>query len=118
MRSPSGRVLINSIDIYVGVKGQDPDGGYKLTYPSTPTYAAIPCTVQVGEYVEQFDVQQNRMTQSLTYRIMTGQPYAIKARDQIKWTDNAGVVHTLMTEANRDEAGRGGAFTIRATETL
>ncbi len=110
-------MLINTIDIYRGVKGQDGDGGYKLTYPAV-TYANVPCTVQVGEFVEQFDEQQNRITQALTYRIMTGQPYVVNARDQIVWVDNNNVTHTLQAQANRDEAGRGGAFTIRATETL
>jgi len=117
MRSPSARCLINTVDIYRGVKGQDPDGGYRLTYPSL-TYAGVPCTVQVGEFIEQFDEQQNRMTQALTYRIMTGQPYAVNARDKIVYVDGNGVTHTIMAEANRDEAGRGGAFTIRGSETL
>ncbi len=117
MRSPSARCLINTVDIYRGVQGQDADGGYRLTYPSV-TYASVPCTVQVGEFMEQFDEQQNRITQSLAYRIMTGQPYVVNARDKIVYTDTNGVTHELQAQANRDEAGRGGAFTIRATETL
>ncbi len=117
MRSPSARVLINTVDIYRGVQAQDVDGGYKLTYPSV-TYAQVPATVQVGEFIEQFDEQQNRITQALTYRIMTGIPCVVHARDKIVYTDFNGVTHTLQAQANRDEAGRGGAFTIRATETL
>ncbi len=118
VRSPSSRVLINTVDIYRGIQGQDADGGYKLPYASTPTYASIPATVQVGEFIEQFDEQQNRITQALTYRIMTGQPYVVNARDKIVYVDSNNVTHTLQAQANRDEAGRGGAFTIRATETL
>ncbi len=111
-------MLINSVDIYLGIHGQDSDGGYRITYAAAPTYSSVPATVQVGDYVEQFDGEQNRLGQALTYRIMTAQPYAVSARDKILYTDFNGVTHTLMAEANRDEAGRGGAFTIRATETL
>ncbi len=117
MRSPSGRCLINTVDIYRGVKSQDVDGGYKLTYP-TVTYAQVPCTVQVYEMIEQFDEQQNRITQALTYHIMTGTPCIVNARDKIIYIDFSFVVHTLQAQVNRDEAGRGAAFTIRATETL
>ncbi len=117
MRSPSGRCLDSTIDIYRGVQGQDVDGGYKLTYPAV-TYSQIPATVQAYELSEQFDEQQNRITQALLYHIMTGQVCIVKARDKIVWTDKSGTIHTLQAQANRDEAGRGGAFTIRATETL
>ncbi len=106
------------MDIYRGIQGQDADGGYRLTYASAPTYANVPATVQVGEFVEQFDEQQNRITQALVYRIMTGGACVVNARDKIVYTDFNGVTHTLQAQANRDEAGRGGAFTIRATETL
>lgn len=118
MRSPSARVLINTVDIYRGIQGQDADGGYRLTFDSAPTYAKEPATVQVGEFMEQFDEQQNRITQSLTYHIMTARACVVNARDKIVYTDTNGVTHELQAQANRDEAGRGAAFTIRATETL
>ncbi len=118
MRSPSARCLINVVDIYRGIEGQDADGGYRLTFAARPTYAGVPATVQVGEFIEQFDEQQNRITQALVYRIMTGIPCVVNARDKIVYIDSNNVQHTLQAQANRDEAGRGGAFTIRATETL
>ncbi len=118
MRSPSARCLDSTIDHYAGIHGQDADGGYRITYASTPTNAAEPATVQAKEIIEQFDEQQNRITQSIVYGIMTGRAIQVSARDKIVWVDKAKVTHTLQAQANRDEAGRGGAFTIRATETL
>ncbi len=121
MRSPSARCLINSIDIYVATEGRDLNGGPLEVYPATPTYKGIPCTVQVIAYTEQpaSDADgQDRITQLLEYRIMFGQNYTITARDKIVYVDGAGVSHTLFAQAQRDEAGRGGAFTIRADERL
>ncbi len=99
------------------MKGQDADGGYRLTYPSV-TYSQIPATVQAYDLSEQFDEQQNRVTQALLYHIMTGQSCIVNARDKIVWKDKSGTTHTLQAQANRDEGDKGGAFTIRATETL
>lgn len=121
MRSPSARVLINSVDIYVGTEGRDLNAGPKEIYPTSPTYAAVPCTVQVGAYTEQTATDadgQDRITQLLEYRIMFGQNYGITARDKIIYVDSAGTSHTLFAQAQRDEAGRGAAFTIRADERL
>lgn len=118
MRSPSGRCLDSAIDVYPGIHGQDADGGYRITYAATPTYAQVPATAQVIEYGEVFDREQNILVQGKTYRIMTGQAILVQARDKIVWVDKAGTSHTLQAEVDRDEAGRGGAFTIRATETL
>ena len=121
MRSPSARCLINAVDIYVGTEGRDLNAGPKEIHPATPTFAGVPCTVQVGAYREEPATDadgQDRVTQLLEYRIMFGQNYAVTARDKIIYVDSSGISHTLFVQAQRDEAGRGAAFTIRADERL
>lgn len=115
MRSPSSRVLTNRVDVYPAVVGQDPDGAPQFTYAQTPRRAAVPCSVQVGDY-EEVEDDQRRVTRYLTYKIMFGSYPFVKPRDKIVWVDRGGVAHTLLVRAARDEAGRGGAFTVRAVE--
>ena len=115
MRSPSARVLINRVDIYIANPGRDPDGGVQFPYPSQPTMKGVACSVQphtTGELVD----EQQRITAWSEYRIMFGSPQNLSPRDKIVWTDASGTTRTLFVEVPRDEAGRGAAFTVFATE--
>ena len=125
MRSPSSRCLINQVDVYPAIDGQDKDGAPQFTYANTPKYQSVPCTVQVGEYEEIVeestslgDAGQQRLTRLLHYRIMFGSYVSGLSRAKITWIDNNRVLHILITQAGRDEAGRGAAFTVKAVERL
>jgi hypothetical protein len=120
MRSPSSRVLANRVDIYPAVAGQDANGAPQFTYAGSPA-SQVACTMQAGdveEVVEEDAGGQQRITRLLHYRIMFGSPTGVKPRDKIIYTDLAGIVHTLFAHVERDEAGRGAAFTVFAIERI
>ncbi len=116
MRGPSARVLENQIDIYAETIGRDVDGGVVYSYPSAPTYGGVAASVQpkATEIVD----EQDRVTRIVTYLIIIGQPLILSSRSKILWTDSAGVLHTIIYEADRDNAGRGAAFTYYGVERL
>ncbi len=116
MRSPSARVLDNRIDIYVETFGRDVDGGTQYAYPAAPTYSQVPSTVQPSA-TEIID-DQNRVTRIVTYLIILGVPLALTTRSKILWKDRLGVTHTIIYEADRDNAGRGAAFTFYGVERI
>jgi hypothetical protein len=109
-------VLNTTVNAYVGVLSTDAAGGVIYTFP-TLTYPSEPASVQAHDISEVIDAQE-RITQVLNYRIMLGRPLALIPRAQILWTDRAGVTHTLFYEAQKDNAGRGAATTIKAVERL
>ena len=117
MRSPSARVLINRVDVYVAGPGRDSDGGVQFPYPPAPTMKGVACTVQPGATGEIVDEQQ-RIAKLTEYKIMFASPINLSPRDKIVWVDAGGVTRTLFVEADRDEAGRGAAFTVHATERV
>jgi hypothetical protein len=114
MRSPSLRVLKQSCDIYPATAGQDRGGRFQPSYATSPTYRGVPCTAQPGVYVETFD--QGAAIKLREWRLMLGRSVTVKQRDRIVFADPAGITHTVYVEADRDEAGRGAAYSIRCTE--
>ena len=116
MLSPSSMVLINRCDIYPAVTGRDVDGGTAYTYP-TRTGASVPCSIQAQGVIEVVDDQQ-RVTQLNEYKVMFANQQDVSPRDKLVYVDAGGVTRELFVEAQRDEAGRGAAFTVRATERI
>jgi hypothetical protein len=117
MRSPSSRACNSTIAVYPEIQSQDPDGAPIFLYSQTPMVAALPASVQLMEYEEVVD-EQNRVARIGHYKILIkSYPHQIP-RSKIVWVDNGGVTRTLFSEAARDEAGRGGAFTVRASERI
>lgn len=116
MQSPSAMILINEVDIYQAVDGKDAVGGYAPTYPAL-TYQAVPCMVEADDMYELVD-EQARITRYFVWYVMTGERYNLKPRSKIIFIDDAGATHTMFSEANRGEAERSGAYTIRAVERL
>lgn len=114
MRSPSGRVLKNVVDIYAGVASRGSEGEPVFTYPSL-TRSQVPCSVQFTSADEVIDDQQ-RLTVLNNYRIYFKAHPGISARDMILWRDRVGVVHTMYAQAFTDEAGRGQVFKVMAVE--
>ena len=117
MRSPSSRVLANTVNIFVGQNSVDTDGGPTWIYPSAPTYANVPCSVQATDFDMVVD-DQERVVQIYSYKVIFGARVSVTPRDQIIWVDKLGFSHTLFFKAQRDNAGRGGAYTIRAEERV
>jgi hypothetical protein len=117
MPGPSPQILIHTIDLYPAIDGRDSTGGYAPTYAAAPTYQAVDSFVTLIGYDEVED-EQKRLTKLHFYRIMTGERYALTLRSKIIWIDDTSVSHTLFSGANRGEAERSGAYTIRATERL
>jgi hypothetical protein len=117
MRSPSSRVLMNKVSFFPEIQSQDPAGAPIFLYSQTPMFANVPCSVQADGFEEIIDDQQ-RITRYTRYKIILGSyPHQIP-RSKIVWVDNGGVTRTLFSQAARDEAGRGGAFTVRAVERI
>lgn len=117
MRKPSGRLLINRVDVYVATTAQGADGSYQPTYPSTPTYSSVPCTVQSPSININTDEFQ-RVTETKDYKVMFATDLGLNPRDKIVWIDSSGVSHSLFVDASKDYAGRGAAFGVHASETI
>lgn len=110
-------ILINTVDLYVGANARDTDGGFAQITKSVPDVNDIPCTVQYTGTQEVID-QQNRITNQNVYMIMFGAMVALSPRDVIVWQEGT-LLHTLYVDgAPPSEAGRGGAFTVRALERI
>lgn len=127
MRSPSGRVLRDTIDIYYagGAKfaglANAPnlttqDGGYSPGFNTTPNISGFPCSVQYRNQSEGTTEELNRVTEVREYSILCGSDPQVDPRDQILYVDNSGNPHTLYVEASNDQAGRGGCWRIKAVE--
>ncbi len=114
MRSPSARVLINTVDIYLNVAGPDNEGGPDFTFPSTPNFSKVPCTVQPTG-TETVD-SQNRLTQIDFYNVIFGFVPNLSARDLMIWVDALGITHKLFVQNDTDMAGRGAAYMVTAVE--
>jgi hypothetical protein len=116
MRSPSARVLINRCDIYVSTPttATDADGAPQFPIGSTPTYPAVPCTIQGRARV---DVgEQRRVTQITDYVIIFANYIEVTPRDTLVFNDPLGVRRTCYIESVEDMAGRGAAFKVYAQE--
>lgn len=116
MRSPTERVLSNTCNIFTAGPGRDADGGVQFPYPSTPTYANEPCSIQ-GRATEIFD-EQRRITQYTDYTVVFGRFLIINPRDMIQYVDAGGNTRSLYVSAEWDMAGRGGAFGVPCTERI
>lgn len=118
MRSPSAKVLVNTCNVFnsTPVTASDADGGPQFPYPSTPTYANVPCTIQ-GRAMEVVG-EQRRITQVTGFVIIFGQYVVVTPRDMITFVDNNGTLRTTFVESIEDMAGRGAAFKVYASERL
>lgn len=119
MRGPSTRVRINRVDIYAANQSPQADsaGGPVWTYPSTPTYPAVRCTAQAVALREGTDAQE-RVTQFVEWLLMFNTNQLVSPRDMIIYTDSADGTHTIFIETEKDNAGRGSAFTVRGLEKV
>ncbi len=119
MRSPSARCLDNHADIYLVERPIQTDaaGGIVYTYPSAPSIKDVPCTIQAGSVIQIVDAQE-RLTEYLEYKVMFATQQPTNSQDKLVYTDKLGVTRTLFAQAQRDEAGRGAAFTVHWVERI
>ena len=115
MRSPSPRVLINAVDIYPAIIGQDAEGAPTYTYAGAAARRDVPCSVQylgTGEDVATF----GRVTVVNLYDVMFGADPGLAPRTRLIWRGE-GRARTLFVQASPpSEAGRGSAWVVRAVE--
>jgi hypothetical protein len=123
MLSPSPFVLANRVDVYPALgptstaAQSDTIGGPLWIYAAIPTYFQVPCTAQAREFDEIIDAQE-RVTRIAYWKLMFANPLNVKPRDKIIYKTVRGYVHTLFVAAERDEAGRDAAFTIKCVERI
>jgi hypothetical protein len=119
MRGPSARVRRNAVDIYQAldtpVAGSS--GGPVYFYAATPNFPGVRCTAQAIGLREGVD-EQNRVTVFVDWLLMFSRDQQVDARDMIIFVDQYNVSHTMFVETERDNASRGGAFTVRALEKV
>lgn len=114
MRHPSKRILIQTASIYPATSAQDRGGGPSMAYATSPTYSAVPCSAQAQGWTETWD--QGVLTQVRDWLLIFGQAIQLRNRDKIVFATPDGVSHTVYVSATRDPGGRGGAWSVRATE--
>jgi len=114
MRGPSARILKQTCSIHAATSAQDGGGGHRPTYAAAPTSAGVPCSAQPNGFAEVWD--QGQLSVHVSWRLFFATPVLVRPRDMIVFRDDAGITHTVYAEASRDEAGRGGCYSIRATE--
>ena len=117
MNPPSSQILQNRVDIYVGIPAQDTEGGPQWAYPPTPTYGAVPSTVQYQDAIEDV-AEQGRVTIINTYWIMFGKSLNLRPRAKVVWIDVTPAKVLFTDGIPPSEAGRQGQFTIRAIEKI
>ena len=109
-------MLANRCDIYPATLGQDIEGGATFTYPGVPLMAGVACSAQPVQVQE--TLENDRMTREVTWEIMFGSPTGLSNRDKLVITTPAGGRHTAFVHAMQDQAGRGAAYIVYATEKL
>ena len=115
MRTPSARVTINRVDIYVSSPGRDTDAGVQFTYPDLPTYPQEPCTIQ-GRSAE--DDTSQRISQYTQFRILFSRYLGLSPRDMIRFIDGGSTLRTIFVQSIEDLAGRGSVYGVNAGEIV
>ena len=111
MRAPSPRMFPSTVSIYsqqawsATVNSPQPntdqEGGYLPVYPSVPSQASVPCSIQFVQDVEELD-NLGRITQARLYHFFFPSDPSVGPRDKLTWTDNAGVSRTAFVQASKD----------------
>lgn len=109
-RKPSGRCLANQVDIYHSTIGQDADGGVAVTYPDTPTYTAVECSVQESSSNKQVS-DQLRQTMVQSIAVIFPQDMLLKINDKIVYGSRVFFVVNSL-----EYAGRGSAWEYACEE--
>lgn len=112
MRNPSGRVLLNRVDWYHLDPVYDADGSLNAaaSYPSTPTQAAVPCSLQTDDSQRMVDGQMV-VSVLLSGMILLGQPLQVTDSDKFVWVDS-GRTHLLFAAIPSNEAGRAAMWSV------
>lgn len=117
MRPPSARILGNVADHYAGSITLDDVQAPQYGYPAIPTAAALRCSAQPGA-VEEMTDPHGRITRRREWRLLFAQPTGAAPKDRFVVTMPDGSTHVIFAHVERDEAGRGAAWTVFGTEML
>ncbi len=106
MRRPSPRCTINTVDLYRASYSQDAAGGRAAAFPSTPTVAGVPCSVQpaVSDTVD----RQGKQTLVNTYTIIFHDDPSLTAHDRVVWLGRNLAVKGVVSSA----AGRSRSWVV------
>src|SRR4051812_28349522 len=110
MRSPSARVLSNTVDLYRFAGTQDADAGVAADPYGAALATSVPCSVQPGDPTRYVDEALGRIVEKTPYHVFFAADPALESDDKIVWVDDAGTTHNLFVSGTANEAGRGGAF--------
>ena len=116
MRSPSSRILTNTVDIYRYAPTQDADGGIAPSPYGAAAATAVACSVQPDDPMRLYDDKTGRIIEKTVYDVLFATDYSLKADDKLVWTDDAGTTRTLFVMGTANQAGRGGCFSVSAEE--
>jgi hypothetical protein len=105
--------LINRVDIYAAVAGQDADGGPTWTYPAV-TRRAVACSAQPVRTDLVSD--QDRLIRETHWKVMLPSSADLSVRGMLVITLPDGDRHTAYYEIEQDQAGRGAAYIVHAIE--
>lgn len=117
MRSPSSRIRANVADYYASTVSLDEVQAPQYGYPSIPTVAAIPCSAQPGA-VDEITDEAGRITRRREWKLLFDRPTGAMPKDKFVVTTPTGSTHTIFAHVERDEAGRGAAWTVFGTEMI
>jgi hypothetical protein len=115
MQGPSAAILINTCDIWRGDETQDADGALQETY--TRVASGVPCSIQAYDVREVMDAQM-RVTIEREYHLFFDHSTGISVKDKFVFTDGLGQHQAAFAHIERDEAGRGACFVVRAIERI
>lgn len=112
MRSPSPRILADTVDIYrldpTRAGAYDADGGLVAAnaYPATPDVSAVPCRVCL-DYGQRVEDANGRVATGNGGLIIFGSDPGVSLNDKIVWGTT-----TLYVDGSTDMAGAGSAWGV------
>jgi hypothetical protein len=117
-RSPSPRILTNTVDLYRYTGAQDADGGVAADPYGTALASGVACSVQPDRPRRDLDPSTGRLAEKTPYRVYFATDHGLRAGDKIVWVDQTGKTRTLIVAGASDQAGKGGAIAVLAEEAL
>jgi len=93
----------------------DAEGGFVPSYPTAPTQANVPCSIQYQDATEETN-RLGRVTQARLYHFFFANDPTVNPRDMIQWSDSSGVLRIAYVRASKDMGFFGVVFRVEAIE--
>ena len=122
MNGPTPNVCSNTIDIYVRLNAYSGDGDAdgNGAFASTPSFVAVPCSVQIheGGPVTPSSHGNFAFTGGVLFNVASFPAgYTPRFRNKFVWADGLGRTRILFTDSEEmDQAGGGKAFWVPVVE--